>query len=97
MSKKRDDGKLDRKSYEKQLRKLQEELCHLQDWVKRTGERIIVVLEGRDAAGKGGTIKAIRTLTGHPQRDLRILGTAAQGERLPYPIRDHRLSRRHVR
>src|SRR6267154_6818891 len=59
MSKKRDDGKLDRKSYEKQLRKLQEELCHLQDWVKKTGERIIVVLEGRDAAGKGGTIKAI--------------------------------------
>ena len=57
--KKRDDGKLDRKSYEKQLRKLQEELCHLQDWVKKTGERIVVVLEGRDAAGKGGTIKAI--------------------------------------
>ena len=57
--KKNDDGKLDRKSYEKHLRKLQEELCHLQDWVKRTGERIVVVLEGRDAAGKGGTIKAI--------------------------------------
>ncbi len=59
MSKKRDDGKLGRKSYEKQLRKLQEELCHLQDWMKKTGERIVVVLEGRDAAGKGGTIKAI--------------------------------------
>ena len=59
MAKKREDGKLDRKSYEKQLRKLQEELCHLQDWVKKNGERVIVVLEGRDAAGKGGTIKAI--------------------------------------
>jgi polyphosphate kinase 2 len=51
--------KLKRKDYEKELRKLQVELCYLQDWVKATGERIIVVLEGRDAAGKGGTIKAI--------------------------------------
>ena len=51
--------KLKRKDYEKELRKLQVELCHLQDWVKATGERIIVVLEGRDAAGKGGTIKAL--------------------------------------
>jgi len=47
------------KAYEKELRKLQAELCHLQEWVKVTGERIIVVFEGRDAAGKGGTIKAI--------------------------------------
>jgi polyphosphate kinase 2 len=59
MGKKREDGKLDRKTYEKELRKLQEELAHLQAWVKSTGERIIIVLEGRDAAGKGGTIKAI--------------------------------------
>ena len=58
MSKKKDD-RLDRKTYEKELRKLQEELCHLQDWVKAEGERIIIILEGRDAAGKGGTIKAI--------------------------------------
>jgi polyphosphate kinase 2 len=57
---KRNDGeKLDRKTYEKQLRKLQEELCYLQDWVREKGERVIVILEGRDAAGKGGTIKAI--------------------------------------
>src|SRR5689334_6560555 len=48
-----------RKVYEKQLRKLQVELCHLQDWVKRKGLRVILVFEGRDAAGKGGTIKAI--------------------------------------
>jgi polyphosphate kinase 2 len=60
MAKKDKNGdKLDRKTYEKALRKLQEELCHLQSWVKQTGERVIVVLEGRDAAGKGGTIKAI--------------------------------------
>lgn len=51
--------KLDRKTYEKALRKLQEELCHLQAWVKETGARAIVIFEGRDAAGKGGTIKAI--------------------------------------
>ena len=51
--------KMKRKPYEKELRKLQVELCHLQDWVKDTGARIIVVFEGRDAAGKGGTIKAI--------------------------------------
>jgi polyphosphate kinase len=48
-----------RKTYEKELRKLQVELCHLQDWVKEGGARIVVVFEGRDAAGKGGTIKAI--------------------------------------
>jgi polyphosphate kinase 2 len=52
-------GKMKRKAYEKELRKLQVELCHLQDWVKETGSRIIIVFEGRDAAGKGGTIKAI--------------------------------------
>lgn len=51
--------KLKRKKYEKELRKLQAELCKLQDWVKHTGHRVIVVFEGRDAAGKGGTIRAI--------------------------------------
>ena len=53
------DGKLKRKEYEKELRKLQAELCQLQDWVKHKGLRVIVVFEGRDAAGKGGTIRAI--------------------------------------
>jgi polyphosphate kinase 2 len=51
--------KMKRKAYEKELRKLQVELCHLQDWVKEAGSRIVIVFEGRDAAGKGGTIKAI--------------------------------------
>jgi polyphosphate kinase len=51
--------KVKRKDYEKELRKLQTELCSLQDWVKATGERIIVIFEGRDAAGKGGTIRAL--------------------------------------
>src|SRR6516162_987201 len=48
-----------RKEYEKALRKLQVELCALQDWVKQKGLRVVLIFEGRDAAGKGGTIKAI--------------------------------------
>ena len=48
-----------RKDYEKNLRRLQAKLCELQAWVKYKGLRAIVVFEGRDAAGKGGTIKAI--------------------------------------
>ncbi len=51
--------KMKRKAYEKELHKLQVELCHLQEWVKAKGARVIVAFEGRDAAGKGGTIKAI--------------------------------------
>jgi len=51
--------KLKRRAYEKNLRRLQAELCQLQAWVKRTGQRIILIFEGRDGAGKGGTIKAI--------------------------------------
>src|SRR5579863_9792894 len=51
--------KLKRKEYEKELRKLQVELCHLQRWVKAKGLRVILAFEGRDAAGKGGTIKAL--------------------------------------
>jgi polyphosphate kinase len=51
--------KMKRKQYEKELRKLQTELCLLQEWVKLKGLRVIVVFEGRDAAGKGGTIKAM--------------------------------------
>src|ERR1700758_5719946 len=43
----------------KELRKLQERLCYLQDWVKFKGLRAIIVFEGRDAAGKGGTIRAL--------------------------------------
>ncbi len=51
--------KLKQKQYDKELRRLQAELCHLQEWVKLKGLRIIVVFEGRDGAGKGGTIRAI--------------------------------------
>jgi polyphosphate kinase 2 len=48
-----------RKEYEKELQKLQTRLCLLQEWVVHAGLRVIVVFEGRDAAGKGGTIKAL--------------------------------------
>jgi polyphosphate kinase 2 len=51
--------KIKRKAYEKELERLQAELCGLQEWVKYKGLRVIIVFEGRDAAGKGGTIKAI--------------------------------------
>jgi polyphosphate kinase 2 len=51
--------KLKNKKYVKELRKLQSELCKLQDWVKHKGLRVIIIFEGRDGAGKGGTIKAI--------------------------------------
>jgi polyphosphate kinase 2 len=52
-------AKLKRKQFDKELQRLQARLCILQDWVKAKGLRVIVIFEGRDAAGKGGTIKAI--------------------------------------
>src|SRR5947199_3630249 len=48
-----------RKEYEEALKRLQAKLCKLQEWVKYKGLRMVVVFEGRDGAGKGGTIKAI--------------------------------------
>jgi polyphosphate kinase 2 len=59
MSKAKNGERLDRKIFEKELRKLQVGLCDLQEWVKAKGLRVIIVFEGRDTAGKGGTIKAI--------------------------------------
>jgi polyphosphate kinase 2 len=71
--------KLKRKEYEKELRKLQTELCLLQDWVKATGERIIVVFEGRDAAGKGGTIRAMTERVS--PRTFRLVALPAPSDR----------------
>jgi polyphosphate kinase 2 len=51
--------KLSNKAYTEEMRRLQAELCKLQDWVKHKGLRIVIVFEGRDGAGKGGTIRAI--------------------------------------
>ena len=50
---------LKRKDYEKELRQLQTKLVEMQEWVKATGARVVVVFEGRDAAGKGGVIHRI--------------------------------------
>jgi len=52
-------AKLDKKEYERELFKLQVELVKMQEWVKASGARIVIVFEGRDAAGKGGVIKRI--------------------------------------
>jgi polyphosphate kinase 2 len=51
--------KMKNKEYAKELRRLQTELCKLQEWIKHQGLRIVVVFEGRDGAGKGGTIRAL--------------------------------------
>ena len=74
-----DATKLKRKAYEKELRKLQVELCRLQDWVKAKGAKIIVVFEGRDAAGKGGMIKAITERVS--PRVFRVVALPAPTER----------------
>lgn len=52
-------AKMKNKEYETEIFKLQVELVKLQEWVKKTGARIVIVFEGRDAAGKGGIIKRI--------------------------------------
>ena len=59
-NKKNKKGKLNNDFYEEELLRLQTELVHLQEWVKHKGLRVVIVFEGRDAAGKGGIIKRIR-------------------------------------
>jgi polyphosphate kinase len=68
-----------RKVYEKELGKLQVELCHLQEWVKANKLRVIVLFEGRDAAGKGGTIKAITEKVS--PRVFRVIALPAPSDR----------------
>jgi len=72
-------GKMKRKLYEKELRKLQVRLCRLQDWVKAKGLRVIILFEGRDAAGKGGTIKAITERVS--PRVFRVMALPAPSDR----------------
>src|SRR5881394_2351955 len=55
----KNDSKLKRKAYDKQLERLHGELVRLQQWVVHAGLKVCIVFEGRDGAGKGGTIKAI--------------------------------------
>jgi polyphosphate kinase 2 len=68
-----------RKEYEKELRLLQVELVSMQEWVKRTGARICIVFEGRDTAGKGGTIKALTERVS--PRVFRVVALPAPSER----------------
>ena len=71
--------KMKRKLYESELRKLQVKLCRLQQWVKAKGLRVIIVFEGRDAAGKGGTIRAITERVS--PRVFRVVALPAPSER----------------
>jgi len=66
-------------TYQRELRKLQVELAHLQDWVKTTGARIVIIFEGRDAAGKGGVIKRITQRVS--PRVFRVVALPAPNER----------------
>ena len=59
MAKDNASSRMKRKDYEKELESLQVELCQLQEWVKAEKLKVIIIFEGRDAAGKGGTIKAL--------------------------------------
>ncbi|MFL6221816.1 MAG: polyphosphate kinase 2, partial [Actinomycetes bacterium] len=68
-----------RKPYEEELARLQLELIKLQEWIKHAGLRVVVIFEGRDAAGKGGTIKRI-TESLNP-RICRVVALAAPTER----------------
>jgi polyphosphate kinase 2 len=73
------DGSLKRKAYEKELRKLHVELVKLQEWVKQAGLKVCILFEGRDGAGKGGTIKAITERVS--PRVFRIVALPAPTER----------------
>ena len=72
-------GKLTRKEYEKRLAKLHVELVEVQEWVKKKGVKICIVFEGRDGAGKGGTIKAITDRVS--PRAFRVVALPAPSER----------------
>jgi polyphosphate kinase 2 len=72
-------GKMKRKEYEAEMRKLHGELVALQEWVKRTGAKICIVFEGRDTAGKGGTIKRITERVS--PRVFRVVALPAPNER----------------
>jgi len=72
-------GKIKRRKFDKELGRLQQKLCLLQDWVKAKGLRVIVIFEGRDAAGKGGTIKAITERVS--PRVFRVIALPAPSDR----------------
>src|SRR6187397_3650769 len=74
-----DGERMKRKVYEAEIRKLQIKLSHLQEWIKKKGLRVIIAFEGRDAAGKGGTIRALTERVS--PRVFRIVALPAPSER----------------
>ncbi len=72
-------AKLSKQDYERELAKLQVELVKLQDWVKHTGARIVILFEGRDAAGKGGVIRRLTERVS--PRVFRVVALPAPTER----------------
>jgi polyphosphate kinase 2 len=77
----RDDGRIETKHYERELERLQEELVRLQMWIEEAGLRVAVLFEGRDAAGKGGTIHRITRRTSSRVVKVVALGTPTERER----------------
>jgi len=73
--------KMDREFYEAELEKLQVELVKLQEWIKHAGLRVAVIFEGRDAAGKGGTIKRVTEHLNPRVVRIAALGTPTERER----------------
>ena len=80
-SKKKNFKKLNSKIYEKELERLQVELVKLQEWVKHKGLKVVVIFEGRDAAGKGGVIKRIVDCLNPRICRIAALGTPTERER----------------
>jgi len=77
----RDDGRIKKRYYERELERLQVELVKLQMWIKEQGLRVVVLFEGRDAAGKGGTIHRITRRTSSRVVKVVGLGTPTERER----------------
>jgi len=73
--------KMNKKAYEKELARLQVELVKLQEWIKQKGLRVVVLFEGRDAAGKGGVIKRITMRLNPRIAKVVALGTPTERER----------------
>jgi len=75
------EGKLDRKAYEREKAMLQAELLKVQKWVKETGQKFVLIFEGRDAAGKGGTIKRFMEHLNPREARVVALGTPTEREK----------------
>lgn len=81
VEKKEKKGKIDNKAYEKELARLQVELVKLQEWIKHEGLKVVVIFEGRDAAGKGGVIKRITQCLNPRTCRVVALGTPTEREK----------------